>query len=287
MWGTDLEAQGVFHLQNTANSSSGVASTDGTVNGATPTDAKIHRGYSFDGNDYISCPSTPFQISGNLTISAWVKRTAEHASYGVIVGKRSSTNVSYILGILSSEAPFMQVEAAEVDGTVPLPLNEWSYVVGVYDRTQGFIRLYVNGVAETPVAKSDAIQTDGNNLGIGAYYGSSWQNYSSAVIDEVKIYSDAKSADWVATEYANQAYPASFAACSVEENITKLYRFPITIDRTKVTGTNTNFPYLFSELCPSIPVGFWSHVTDTNGADIRFYDTNHTELKREIVAYDS
>jgi len=67
-----------------------------------------------------------------------------------------------------------------------------------------------------------------------------------------------------------------------------MYRFPITIDKTKVKGTNTNFVYLFSELCSSIPSGFWSHVVDTvSGLDIRFFDTDGlTELKREIVFFD-
>jgi len=68
-----------------------------------------------------------------------------------------------------------------------------------------------------------------------------------------------------------------------------MYKFKITIDKTKVTGTNTNFVYLFSELCSSIPAGFWTHVTDTvTGLDIRFFDTNGvTELKREVVLYSA
>jgi len=54
-----------------------------------------------------------------------------------------------------------------------------------------------------------------------------------------------------------------------------MYQFSITIDKTKVQGTNTNFVYLFSELCSSIPSGFWSHVVDTvSGLDIRFFDTD-------------
>ncbi len=68
-----------------------------------------------------------------------------------------------------------------------------------------------------------------------------------------------------------------------------MYRFKITIDKTKVSGTNTNFVYLFSEGCSSIPTGFWSHVIDTStGLDIRFFDSDGvTELKRDVVSYSS
>ena len=62
----------------------------------------------------------------------------------------------------------------------------------------------------------------------------------------------------------------------------------ITIDKTKVQGTNVNFPYLFSETTPGIPTSFWSGVTDINGLDIRFFaDDLTTELKREVAMYDS
>ena len=61
--------------------------------------------------------------------------------------------------------------------------------------------------------------------------------------------------------------------------------FKLTIDHTKVTGTLTNFPVLFSENVTGIPSQFWSGVIDPDGLDIRFYDTdNATELKREIFS---
>ena len=67
-----------------------------------------------------------------------------------------------------------------------------------------------------------------------------------------------------------------------------MYYFSITIDKTKVQGTNSNFIYLFDESANNIPAGFWSHVIDSNGFDIRFFDTDGlTELKREIVLYSS
>jgi hypothetical protein len=66
------------------------------------------------------------------------------------------------------------------------------------------------------------------------------------------------------------------------------HKFKITIDKTKVSGVLTNFPFMFSDDCPNIPSGFWTHVVNPSGSDIRFYDTDGvTELKREIVLYDS
>lgn len=67
-----------------------------------------------------------------------------------------------------------------------------------------------------------------------------------------------------------------------------IYTFPITINSSQVSGTNINFPYLFSEGCSGIPAGFWNHVVDNDGLDIRFYDSDYvSELNREIVLYSS
>lgn len=66
------------------------------------------------------------------------------------------------------------------------------------------------------------------------------------------------------------------------------FEFTITIDKTKVSGSQTDFPYLFSVDTSTIPAGFWTNVLDPDGLDIRFYDTDGTtELDREIVLYDS
>jgi PKD repeat protein len=64
------------------------------------------------------------------------------------------------------------------------------------------------------------------------------------------------------------------------------YQVIITIDSSKISGTNTNFPILITEA--NLPAGFWGHVVDADGLDIRFYDSNGTtELNREIVLFDS
>jgi len=64
--------------------------------------------------------------------------------------------------------------------------------------------------------------------------------------------------------------------------------FKITIDKTKVSGSLTNYVYVFTEGCSNIPAHFWTGVIDVNGLDIKFYDSDDaTELKRTIVVYDS
>lgn len=67
-----------------------------------------------------------------------------------------------------------------------------------------------------------------------------------------------------------------------------MFRFSITIHKSAVKGSHTNYTYLFSEGCANIPAGFWSHVSDAvSGLDIRFYNTDKTtELKRENVFFD-
>jgi hypothetical protein len=65
-----------------------------------------------------------------------------------------------------------------------------------------------------------------------------------------------------------------------------IYDFDITIPKANIPGPLTNWPYLFSELTASIPAGFWGHVVDPNGLDIKFFD-GATELDREITYWNA
>jgi len=300
---TDAGATSVYHGQNSFNDSTG--SANGVVSGMTQVDGgKIYKGYnSTGGSNKITI--TKQMHSGVYTICAWVYMTGNNSSDRVIVSDFIGGNTSYAL-ILRNNTSFYGPNqsngtigwaiyqyqgtlgwAGAISGdTYNSQINAWHRVVGTYNGSHIF-KIYVDGILKntydiTPYNLTTANST--NTIGTLSGYGLSL----IGTVDELNYYTDAKSGDWIATEYANQNDPATFSTASAETEIITTYKFKITIDKTKVTGTNTNFVYLFSELCSSIPSGFWAHVKDSNGLDIRFFDTDGiTELKREVVSYSA
>lgn len=65
------------------------------------------------------------------------------------------------------------------------------------------------------------------------------------------------------------------------------YRFKVTIDGSKIAGTQTNFPVLVSDLVSSIPAGFFSAIADAAGLDIMVIGVDGAEYAREIAFLDA
>ena len=298
---TDVGATSVYHGQNSFNDSTG--SANGAVSGMTQVDGgKIHKGYnSTGGSNKITI--TKQMHSGAYAICAWVYMTGDNSSDRVIISDFIGGDTSYAL-ILRNNTSFYGPNqsngttgwaiyqyqgtlgwAGAISGdTYNSQINNWHRVVGTYDGSHIF-KIYVDGILKntydiTPYNLTTANST--NTTGTLPGYGLSL----IGTVEEVDIYTNAKSPDWIATEYASENDPATFSTASAETEITTTYKFKITIDKTKVTGTNTNFVYMFKETA-STPAGFWAHVKDPAGMDIRFFDTDGTtELKRELVTFD-
>jgi len=125
-------------------------------------------------------------------------------------------------------------------------------------------------------------------------------DYFAGKIDEVRISSTARSADWIATEYANQNSPSTFATISGEvgkDNYTYQVapagwydmawgsRQPVVFNHTKVPNTDqTDFPALIKITDVSNPL---FDSAQSNGNDILFADAVGNKLAHEIEKYDA
>jgi len=283
--------KGIYHLQSLSDSST--QSVNLTNVGASSTTGKIENGYNFDGSHYVYRTDTDDKqdITGSFTMSVWVNPTSLPSIVGTIIAKRlnGSGTHNYIFDVTSTGNVIIYnngLTPGSLTSTTTISTGIWSYVAAVYNGST--VKLYINGIERGSQSVTGAPVADSGPFGIGADYPGSWTDFFSGKIDEARVFASAFSADWIKTEYNNQNDPSTFSLCSAEEDVTRVYKFPITIDKTKVQGTNTNFVYLFSELCSSIPAGFWAHVKDSGGLDIIFFDTDGvTELKREIVLYST
>ncbi len=218
---------GVWHLadgttlgltDSTANANNGLNS------GATATPGQLDGAANFTraANQYITVPdSASLQITGgNLTLEAWVK-----------VASNSGTGTSRILSKLGN-SPYtgyeLYTDQADSKNDVTLQfgnggatnylftssqisLNVWTHIVATL--SSGTMAVYFNGVLQ-PVAVSSGqgstvLLSGTTNLNIGRWPGGNTEWFPGK-IDEVRISPNARSRDWVLTEYRNQSAPGTY-----------------------------------------------------------------------------
>ena len=175
-----------------------------TNNGASWTNSgKFGKALSFDGlGSYVSAGS-PASLDdlAEISWSYWIRPTALPASYAKIIDK------SWKRDRINSDGTF-QVDittdttsaSSKISG---ISTGTWQHIAMTYSNSgDRKIRIYKNGVEQTYTTQTAATGTlsseAGNNLLIGNDGGA---NFLSAIVDEVKIYPFALTADDIKTEY--------------------------------------------------------------------------------------
>ncbi len=167
---------------------------------------------------YFSLPSsTSLNITGNITLSAWVFLNA--TTDGVILGKGSCgvDNPAYGLSIgtsygsVANRWAFQLSNAAftttKLSDTASASTGVWTYLAGVWDGTTAHI--FVNGVEKNTAAFAGPIYTNTQPVWVGADGGCSGRWFVDGLVDEPSVENTARSAAWIATKYANQNNPPS------------------------------------------------------------------------------
>ncbi|MEI6327046.1 MAG: LamG domain-containing protein [Candidatus Roizmanbacteria bacterium] len=185
--------------------SSGLPSTSGTsYNGATVTSSGKYNGAgSFDGsNDYVEVPhNTSLAITGNLTISAWVKPTDRVNANG-IVGKTSTNTPApydFYLAQTSGLPRLLRGNGtlyAFLDAATAPANGQWSHVAVVMSGTTA--THYLNGVANgsgtisTTIADSGGAMRIASRADLGTIFKGS--------LDDVRIYNYARTQEQIADD---------------------------------------------------------------------------------------
>jgi hypothetical protein len=192
---------GIWHLDGNALDSS--HNNDGAIYGATWTTGKFGSALSFDGNDRVQiADSESLNIKNALTISYWVKRTADSGGYHVL--KKDAFGGLKDLG--SNLFNFWTYHVGGQDGwqisTDTITLNQFHLVTLTW--TPGHKKAYVDGslIAEKTDSRTDDLRQDASEpVFIGNSQG--WHAYNFAgIIDEVRIYDYVLSAGQIADNAA-------------------------------------------------------------------------------------
>jgi len=282
--GSSQNYAGVWHLNDpTSPTDSTSNANNGTNNGVTATTGKVGGAGSFvqSSNQDINVGSNAsLDITGDISVFAWIKSPSS-GSYKDILTKYNGSTTFYLYLV---DDDLRWFDGSERSSGYAVSSDAWTMVGAT--REDGLITLFANGISVGPQFTSLTVSSINASAFIGGL--SNNTQYFDGLIDESRISSTARSADWIKFEYANQSSAdAELTFATEENNLTWLagwsYRKKITIDHTKVGATTedqTNFPVL-------VTLTGLSNI-NTNGTDIRFTTQDGgTYLPREIESYSA
>ena len=228
----DSSYAGVWHLPNGSSLSAlnirrHIRRTERSI-GSTAVAGEIDGGANLSGASQTVTMGNVLNLgAGNLTLEAWV-RPSNVNQYAPILSKRqNSTNYQqYQVGIGSVNSGGSGIAGKTIyaffyDGTTlknaqsyhtvnNIVDGNWHHVVVTRDPTHN-VSIYVDGVSQalvTDLGNTTAANTTNTGaFNIGYDNGSA---YLTSVVDEARVSSTSRSADWISTEYHNESNPSGF-----------------------------------------------------------------------------
>jgi RNA polymerase sigma-70 factor, ECF subfamily len=162
--------------------------------------------FAFTGRGWLECPPIAFQtqITDQMTVAAWVMRTAQPNLRAVVTRQLGDDSLdAFLLAVQEGQIFFgSHVWHDNLRGHVPGPLGPWVHVAVTHD-AGGLTRLFING-AETARAAGERGSIGGgpNPLVLGGAFNSRAQNAANqrfaGGLDELVLYDRALSDDEVA-----------------------------------------------------------------------------------------
>jgi hypothetical protein len=190
---------------------SGTAGIDGVAHGdPTWADGALGKAMVFDGNDaYVNLGNNPkFDITNQITVSAWIKINAFDKGYQTIISKgdtawrlqrhRSTDSLEFgCMGLPLASNP----RWGGIYGKVGVNDGQWHHAAGTYDGRK--ISLYVDGVLDVSEDAVGTIRTNDHEVHIGQNAekpGRCW----NGMIDDIRVYNYALSADEIANIFSSR-----------------------------------------------------------------------------------
>lgn len=239
VWSNGYEA--VFHLADGTTDSTG--KHPGTDSGTSASSFGNGIGYSREWNassDRITFGN--WNISGDkITLQSWyrldtlgVSATFVGRSGGISSNEETAawigggTNISNNMGAGIKTGPSGGSGSSFIVGNTAMSFNTWQFGTFTYDGSA--MNLYMNGQSiATPVAKTQDLTSLTWIWSLGNFS----PNYllgMDGFLDEARVSSVARSADWIATEYQNISAPGSFFTIGSEETYAPPISLSITSD---------------------------------------------------------
>jgi hypothetical protein len=164
----------------------------------------------FDGDgDYVDTGyDESLNITNAITVSAWVKpNNLTTSNYPGLVGRNNGAgfrNYQLIASLQGGNAYFSisgdGTASAYRQSTTPLSLNQWNYLVGVYNGTD--IIMYLNGILSQGTLTGTVPPTIYGGGSTSLLIGDFVSNYFNGSIDEVMIFNRSLTSDEISELYS-------------------------------------------------------------------------------------
>jgi hypothetical protein len=304
VWNDDYAA--IWHLSQTPDTDGGtdeILDSNNSNHGDSQnmeagdqTTDRINGVLNFDGtNEQITIvANAALDLSTNFTVSGWFYKNTSGTEN--LIYSSGTTNTQYWT-IRSDPADKIEFN---VDGTggwassTAIGTGAWHHMAVVKDGDAGTnMSFYVDGQPNGTATVGSVPAPTGQTRAIG-YRPEGNDFYWAGKLDEIRVSSTARLAEWIETSYNNQKNNSTFYIEGDEEvlNCSFIYRKPITLESDEVIGSSdlSNFPVLINLS------GDWLKTTtadltngrieNASGYDIIFKDSGGTHLDHEIEKYD-
>jgi hypothetical protein len=202
---------GVWHLDPSLNDAT-IFGDNGIDSSTTDAVGIIGRCRHFDPalHSFITIPNeSRFDITTNITLSAWVQVDSLYVGWEAIITKGDNTYRLHCDTTLKDAVFSTSTFAANQTDTVINRLysktriddHQWHFICGVFDSS--VMHIYIDGILEGERPVTSPCQVNNFNVMIGNNGGMP-NRFFAGSIDEVRILHAAMSADWVTLCYMNE-----------------------------------------------------------------------------------
>lgn len=211
--GTTVNASDSTSNNATPSVGTAITAITGQIDGGT--------GHIADSQSFIQYPdSAALSPTAAITVSIWFKRTGGLGNNQAIINKGDgATNAASAYEFVFNTSNQLRFEINNGSGwrtaqysTAINDTTTWHHAHGTFDGSN--VKIYTEGVLRTTTAFSGSINDSGEQLFLGLVKNGTLRYVGQ--LDEVRIASVARSADWIATEFNNQSSPGTFFSVGAE-----------------------------------------------------------------------
>ena len=170
---------------------------------------------TFNGSNYFNAnDNDTFDVTGNITVSAWLRPTSLCASSECVIVSKE-TNYLFAIRNGTFQYALMNSGGSSWDwrptGVIPV-VNQWQHVTFTVARSASRLTMYVNGRQVYQVTNGTDVPTSGFNstggFSIAARGCGVWSRFSGS-IDEVRVYNTTRESEAQAQADMNTWGPAN------------------------------------------------------------------------------
>ena len=222
VWDTNYKA--VWHLGN----SNGISLNDSTSNannginnGATTGAGIINNAANFSSSNWATVsPASSLNLTNNFTMETWVKLNASQSAKFIFMKIYGVPNLDYSL-IYGWSGPVYQFYSEYYSGanpsnsTIPVNVTDTNFhqIIWTYDSVT--LKGYLDGQLKASYTLSFSLNAD--NVPFYFNHPTNGGQRTNMVMDETRLSNIARSQDWIATQFINQATPFAFYTYSTAQ----------------------------------------------------------------------